>query len=124
MNNVGIVLISHSSKIVEGIKDILAQVVNNVPIGTAGGTDENEIGTSIEKIVKAIEQVHNEKGVILLYDLGSAMMNAELANELTGYKNIKIAENIPLVEGAYIAAVESSIGNDIDKIIRSIRESF
>ncbi|KYD11082.1 PTS-dependent dihydroxyacetone kinase phosphotransferase subunit DhaM [Heyndrickxia sporothermodurans] len=124
MNNVGIVLISHSPKIVEGIQDILTQVVKNVPIGVAGGTDENEIGTSIEKIVAAINQVHNENGVILLYDLGSAMMNAELAFELTGYKNIKIAENIPLVEGAYIAAVESSMGNDIEKIIRSLRESF
>lgn len=108
----------------EGIQDILTQVVKNVPIGVAGGTDENEIGTSIEKIVAAINQVHNENGVILLYDLGSAMMNAELAFELTGYKNIKIAENIPLVEGAYIAAVESSMGNDIEKIIRSLRESF
>lgn len=122
MEHVGIVLISHSAKVVEGIKEIIDQVVNHVPIELAGGTEENEIGTSVEKIFSAIEHAYSEKGVILLFDLGSALMNAELAIEMSEYSNIKIAEDIPLLEGAYIAAVESSMGKDIEQILTSLKE--
>ncbi|WP_186577070.1 dihydroxyacetone kinase phosphoryl donor subunit DhaM [Aquibacillus kalidii] len=120
MSNVGLVLISHSPKVVEGIKDIITQVIRNVPIELAGGTDHNEIGTSFEKIQAAIEQVYNERGVVLLYDLGSAMMNAEMAIEFSNYENIKIADNVPLVEGAYVAAVESGMGKSLDEVMDAI----
>ena len=124
MQKVGIVLISHSFKVTEGIKDILNQVVTDVPIELAGGTEDHEIGTSIEKILQAIEKVYSEKGVILFYDLGSAKMNAEMAIELSGKDRIQIADNIPLLEGAYAAAVESGIGKDIDTIIKNLKENF
>lgn len=124
VDKVGIVLISHSYKVVEGIKDILNQVVSDVPIELAGGTDENEIGTSIDKILQAIEKAYNEKGVILFYDLGSAMMNAEIAVELSGKDQIRIADNIPILEGAYVAAVESGIGKGLDTIIKNLKDQF
>src|SRR5690625_1292539 len=82
MANVGIVLISHSAKVVEGIKDIINQVNDTVSIALAGGTDDGEIGTSIEKIQTAIDSVSHDRGVLLVYDLGSAKMNAELAIEM------------------------------------------
>ncbi|WP_019153553.1 dihydroxyacetone kinase phosphoryl donor subunit DhaM [Robertmurraya massiliosenegalensis] len=121
MSNVGIVLISHSSKVVAGIKEIIQQVVHNVPLEIAGGTDDDEIGTSVEKINNAITQSYSEKGVLLFYDLGSARMNAELAIELCGYENIKVA-NAPLIEGAYVAAVESSIGKSLTEIEQSLQK--
>ncbi|WP_226036281.1 dihydroxyacetone kinase phosphoryl donor subunit DhaM [Aquibacillus saliphilus] len=121
MSNVGIVLISHSPKVVEGIKDIIRQVIHNVPIELAGGTEDDEIGTSVDKIQQAINRAHNEKGVLLLFDLGSAMMNAELAVELSDYDNIKVAENVPLLEGAYVAAVESGLGKSIDEVLESAK---
>ncbi|HWO76287.1 MAG TPA: dihydroxyacetone kinase phosphoryl donor subunit DhaM [Bacillus sp. (in: firmicutes)] len=124
VEKVGIVLISHSYKVAEGIKDILNQVVSDVPIELAGGTDENDIGTSMNKILAAIEQAYSEKGVILFYDLGSAMMNAEMAIELSGKDHIQIADNIPLLEGSYVAAVESGIGKDITAIMKSLKEQF
>ncbi|WP_346208209.1 dihydroxyacetone kinase phosphoryl donor subunit DhaM [Caldifermentibacillus hisashii] len=124
MTNVGIVLISHSPKIAEGAKELIEQVVKNVPVAAAGGTDTNEIGTNVEKILAAIDQVYSEAGVILFYDLGSAMMNAELAIELAGKENIKIAENVPIVEGAYVGAVESGMGHDIKQILESLAKSF
>ncbi|WP_449621082.1 dihydroxyacetone kinase phosphoryl donor subunit DhaM [Robertmurraya sp. Marseille-Q9965] len=120
MSNVGIVLISHSLKVVEGIQEIIQQVVHNVPIEIAGGTDENKIGTSVEKIINAIVKVYSKKGVLLFYDLGSAKMNAELAIELNGYENVKVV-NAPLLEGAYVAAVESSIGKSLEEIEQSIK---
>ena len=72
MSYVGIVLISHSPKVVEGIHDIVRQVIKDVPVELAGGTDENEIGTSIEKIQKAIHRANKGKGVLMFYDIGSA----------------------------------------------------
>jgi len=124
MTYVGIVLISHSPKIAEGAKELIEQVVKNVPVAAAGGTETNEIGTNVEKIIAAIDQVYNGAGVILFYDLGSAMMNAELAIELMGKDNIKIAENVPIVEGAYVGAVESGMGHDIEQILESLGKSF
>src|SRR5690625_2794993 len=106
MSKVGIVLISHSSKVTEGINDIISQVAKDVPIALAGGTDEDAIGTDVKKITAAIDQVSSEAGVILFYDLGSAKMNAEVAMEFTGNENIQLAE-APILEGVYVAAVES-----------------
>lgn len=115
MANVGIVLISHSSKVTEGIKEIVSQVINEVPIELAGGTDDNEIGTSVEKIQTAIDRAQAGKGVLLLYDLGSAMMNAELAVELAETDQVMTAK-APLVEGAYVAAVEANMGKSLEEV--------
>ncbi|WP_281974586.1 dihydroxyacetone kinase phosphoryl donor subunit DhaM [Halobacillus litoralis] len=115
MEPAGIVLISHSAKVAEGIKDIIHQVEKNVPIALAGGTDDDRIGTSVEKIQTAIDQAHTEGGVLLIYDLGSAMMNAEIAVEMSDFDDIEIA-NAPLLEGAYVAAVESGMGKSLAQV--------
>ncbi|GGB37688.1 PTS-dependent dihydroxyacetone kinase phosphotransferase subunit DhaM [Virgibacillus dakarensis] len=119
----GIVLISHSPKVVEGIKDIIRQVNQDVAIELAGGTDDNQIGTSIDKILKAIERADEGKGVLLVYDLGSAKMNAEMAVEMTDREHIKIVE-APLIEGAYVASVEAGMGKSVDEIIATLEREF
>lgn len=115
MSNVGIVVISHSSKVVEGIKDIINQMVPNISVALAGGTDDNGIGTSVEKIQQAIEKAYSEKGILLFYDIGSARMNAELAVEMTEYENVMIV-NAPILEGAFVAAVESGMGKSMEEV--------
>lgn len=123
MDYVGIVLVSHSEKVVKGIKEIIRQVIHDVPVGIAGGTDDGGIGTSIEKISAAMQLADRKKGVLLFYDLGSAKMNAEVAIEIGDKKDVYIMES-PLLEGAYVAAVESSTGKSVDDIIASLQESF
>ncbi|MFB4167872.1 dihydroxyacetone kinase phosphoryl donor subunit DhaM [Virgibacillus sp. JSM 102003] len=123
MSYVGIVLISHSNKVAEGIKDIIRQVIKEVPIEIAGGTDENDIGTSIEKIQLAIDRANSGNGVLLFYDIGSAKMNAEVALEMTEIDDIKIIE-APLLEGAYVAAVESGMGKDLNDVYYAIMKEF
>lgn len=123
MSTVGLVLISHSPKIVEGVKDIISQVVQNVSIELAGGTDDGEIGTSIEKIQAAIERANGEKGVLLIYDIGSAKMNAEMAIEMSEADTIQIAE-VPIVEGAYVAAVESGMNKSLDEVKAAVEKGF
>ncbi|SFL52753.1 dihydroxyacetone kinase DhaM subunit [Gracilibacillus orientalis] len=116
----GVVIISHSAKIGQGVVELIDQVISDVPIEVAAGTDQEDIGTSMEKIMTAIERADHGNGVLLLYDLGSAKMNAEMAIEFSGKSDVKIADRIPLVEGSYIAAVEANMGKSLDEIITSL----
>ncbi|WP_134682676.1 dihydroxyacetone kinase phosphoryl donor subunit DhaM [Brevibacillus migulae] len=123
MNNVGIVLVSHSKELVSGLLAVLKQVQPHVPIAIAGGTDDDEIGTSAQKIRQAIESVYSDAGVVLFFDLGSALMNTELAMEwLEGMDKIRIAD-APLVEGSYAAVVESGCGSTLDEVVKTAEDA-
>ena len=100
-----------------------SEEVAEVPIAAAGGGNEGEIGTSIEKITAAIESVRSEKGVAVFFDLGSALINAEMAIE--GLKDpvpVRIAD-APLVEGAYVAVVESGCGSSLDTVLQKAQRA-
>lgn len=122
MSKLGIVFVSHSTKIAEGLKDLVTQVIQDVPVEAAGGTEDGDIGTSLERIQQAVETVHSDKGVLILFDLGSALMNAELAIELSGYENVKIAD-APLVEGGYVAVVEAGAGKSLDEVLAAVEKT-
>lgn len=116
MSYVSIVLLSHSKDLVNGLEQLLKQIQPMVPLAAVGGTDDDEIGTDVFKIKRAIESIYSDSGVVILFDLGSALINAELAIEMLGKPNIRIAD-APLVEGAYAAIVESGCGSSIDAVI-------
>jgi len=118
MNTVSIVLVSHSEEIARGLKKLLEQVQPGVAIAACGGMD-GEIGTNAFAIKEAIESVYSEKGVLVLFDLGSGYLNTEMAIEmLDNQENIKISD-APLVEGAYAAAVESGIGGSLEEVLKA-----
>ncbi|MBZ9685307.1 PTS-dependent dihydroxyacetone kinase phosphotransferase subunit DhaM [Clostridium estertheticum] len=120
---VGIVIISHSSKVAEGVKELALQMADNTPIVAAGGTSDNRLGTDIEKIILAINQVYSEEGVAILFDLGSAYMNAQMAIETLPeemQKNVVLID-AALVEGAIVVAVESSIGKNLKEIQQAVK---
>lgn len=124
MNNyVSIVIVSHSEKIATGIKDMIEQIAENVTVEIAGGTNDGEIGTNLNKINEAVEKAYSPKGVLVFYDMGSAKMNAQFALELNNRENIYIID-VPLVEGAYIAAVKASIGKSVLEIKENLLEYF
>lgn len=115
---VGIVIVSHSEKIAEGVKEVAEQMVPEVKIYSAGGTDDGRIGTDAMKISAAIENAFDKDCVILLFDLGSSLMNAEMAIEFLD-EDIKSKVEIidaPLVEGAIVAAVYASMNKTIEEI--------
>jgi PTS hybrid protein len=120
---VGIVIISHSSKVAEGVKELALQMADNAPIAAAGGTIDNGLGTNIEKISLAIKEVYSEDGVVILFDLGSAYMNAQMAIETLSeemQKNVVLLD-VALVEGAIVVAVESSIGKNLKQIQQAVK---
>lgn len=123
---VGIVIASHSIKIAEGLKEVIEEMVPLTPIAAAGGTDDGRMGSSMGKILEAIEKVYSDDGVIILFDLGSAYMSAEMAVECFDeekQKKIKIVD-AALIEGGITAAVKSAIHKDINEIVDSLKSMY
>ena len=120
---VGIVIVSHSQKIAEGTRELALQMAPSAQLAAAGGMKDNEIGTDVDKIMLAIESVYSKDGVIVLVDLGSAVMSSEMAIEmLDQYENIKIVD-APIVEGAIFGAVESVVGATMDRMMEVFKET-
>jgi phosphoenolpyruvate-protein phosphotransferase/dihydroxyacetone kinase phosphotransfer subunit len=120
---VSIVIVSHSAKLAEGVRDLAAQMVKGlVPLAVAGGTDDpaNSIGTDATKVQAAIESVYSPDGVLVLMDLGSALLSAEMALEFLSPEqrdHIYLC-TAPLVEGCMAAAVQASLGADIHQVLQ------
>jgi PTS hybrid protein len=116
---VGLVIVSHSSKIAEGVVDLAAQMAEGVRIVPAGGTDEDGIGTSFDKVSSAIAEADDGAGVVVLCDLGSAILTAETALDFVDEdvrERVQIAD-APLVEGAVAAAVAAQVGGALREVV-------
>jgi phosphoenolpyruvate---glycerone phosphotransferase subunit DhaM len=125
MANVGIVIVSHSPKIAEGAADMVRQMVgDSVPLAFTGGNTEGNLGTSVEAIITALNAAWSEAGVAILVDLGGAETNSEMAIEFMpeDRRSRIIVCNAPLVEGAVIAATESSGGSSLAEVRRTAEE--
>lgn len=119
---VGLVLISHSATLVEGLREMVAQVAGeDVPVATAGGTEDGRLGTSAPRIAEAIRSTlaRGADQAIVLLDLGSAALSLELAiEELDPEDRARVhVSEAPLVEGAVLAAVQASIGLSIEEVV-------
>jgi dihydroxyacetone kinase phosphotransfer subunit len=118
---VGIVLVSHSGTLADGLRDMVSQVAGaDVPVATAGGTEDGRLGTSAPRIAEAVRAVlDGADTAVVLLDLGSAALSLELALEElsdTDRQRVRVTE-APLVEGAILAAVQASVGATIDEVV-------
>ena len=110
---VGIVIVSHSEKLAEGVLDATKIMADGCPIAIAGGDESGGYGTSYEKIQNAIQTVYSADGVIVLVDMGSAVMTAEMVIEDLGYDNVCLVD-APLAEGAIAVSLSSVCGDDLE----------
>ncbi len=119
---IGIVLVSHSQKLAEGVRDLAAQMTQGqVSIAVAGGIDdeENPIGTDPIRVMNAISEVYSPDGVVILMDLGSALMSAETALDLLDPEwrpHLHLCA-APFAEGAVTAAVQARIGGSAESVM-------
>ena len=118
---IGIVIVSHSSLIADGTKELALQMADPaLKIMAAGGTSDGKLGTDMKKIKSAIEKVNGADGVLILTDLGSSVLTTEMVIDMMDEDDKDISKiqiaNAPLVEGAVIAAVEASFNSDIFSI--------
>lgn len=116
---VRIVVVSHSDKIADGAVELAAQVAPDVMMVPAGGTSDGRIGTSLEKVMAALEQTTGGDGVLVLTDLGSAVMTAESALEFAGEPADVLLADAPIVEGLVAAAVAAQGGANLDAVRRA-----
>lgn len=130
---VGIVIISHSALLAEGVVELAGQMAQGkVAIAAAGGIMDGVLGTSVEKITDALYKVaagldpaHPSEGIIVFLDMGSAVMTTEMAIEaFAEHRQTQvIISPAPLVEGAVVAAVEASIGNSLQEVAEAAAEA-
>jgi len=123
---VGIVIVSHSAKLAAGVQELAQQMVQGAAqIATAAGIDdpENPLGTDAMQVYQAIASVYSDDGVLVLMDLGSAVLSAEMALEfLPEEQRVKVKLcSAPLVEGAIAAVVQAAAGADIEQVIAEAR---
>lgn len=120
---VGLVIVSHSGKIAEGVRDLALQMASDYErMIPAGGLADGSLGTDPMKILEALRSANDGDGVALLVDLGSGIMSAEAAIELLeGEFPARIAD-APLVEGAVAAVIEASTGASLEKVIRAAED--
>jgi phosphoenolpyruvate---glycerone phosphotransferase subunit DhaM len=123
---IGIVLVSHSQKLVEGLQELVSQLGGGkVPVAIAGGGSQGELGTSVEKIRDAIRSVAGPEGVLILMDLGSAVLSSETAIELLDPPppgEVRLS-SAPLVEGAVVAVIHAGLGNRLDEVAKAVEEA-
>src|ERR671936_382222 len=97
-----------------------------VRLELAGGLDEpgSPLGTDAVRVAEAIEQADSGDGVLVLMDLGSAVLSAEMAAELVDPSRRVLLTEAPMVEGAVAAAVSASTGAPLEAVAAEAREGL
>ncbi|SDF98918.1 PTS hybrid protein [Lentzea fradiae] len=113
---VGLVVVSHSEMLANGVAELAAQMAPDVAVVAVGGTEEGGLGTDYGAVVEALADADTGQGVVLLYDLGSAKMTAEMAVESAEDPSRYEVVDAPLVEGAVAAAVKAQGGASLPDV--------
>ncbi len=117
---VGIVIVSHSRSIADGVIELAREMGGDqVVLSSGAGTDEPDaLGTDALRVLEAINQSYSEDGVLVLMDLGSAVMSAELAVEMLEphVREHVVLTEAPLVEGAVSAATAARLGRTLKEV--------
>ncbi len=119
---IGIVIVSHSECLARGVCEVADQMAGgDVKIVAAGGLQDGEqwlLGTDPMRVLDAIQEAWSEDGVLLLLDMGSAVLGAEMAVALLPPERQAhcLLSNAPLVEGAIVAALQASLGQSLTTV--------
>jgi phosphocarrier protein FPr len=130
MTMVGLVLVSHSSDLAEALLGLVKQISTEKPpriaIAAGIGEDHLEFGTNATEIAAAVESVAEGDGVAVLMDLGSAILSADMAKELLpeAVRTQMRLVAAPFVEGAIAAAVQASLGSDLETVCREAEQAL
>lgn len=120
---VGIVVVSHSSEIASGTVALAGQMAGpDVRIEGAGGTPDGGLGTDADRVRAAIESADAGDGVIVLGDLGSAILTVRSVLDRHGNGSVRLVD-APIVEGAVAAAVTASANMPLDDVARSAEDA-
>ncbi|MEY9953283.1 dihydroxyacetone kinase phosphoryl donor subunit DhaM [Leifsonia sp. EB34] len=119
---VGIVFVSHSSQLAAGAVALAGQMAPSVTLLPAGGTDDDGIGTSFGKVMTAVGEADQGAGVVVVSDLGSALLTAETVLDLLPEderERVRVVDG-PFVEGGVAAAVAAETGADLAGVAAAV----
>ena len=124
---VGLVIVSHSAKLAEGVVELAREMGGeDVAIEAAGGMADppGAMGTDAMVVMDAVQRAASPDGVLVLMDLGSALMSAEMAVEMAGDDVRVVLAAAPIVEGAVAAAAAARVGASLDEVAAEARGSL
>lgn len=117
---IGIVVVSHSPGLAHAARELAVQMVpgDQPVVACAAGLADGTLGTDAERIVAAVTEADSPDGVLVLMDLGSAVLSAEVALELL---DPDVARRVtlspaPLVEGLVAAVVSAAVGSPLVEV--------
>ena len=117
---VGIVIVSHSCKIAEGVCDLALQMASDYKkMIPAGGLEDGSLGTDPMRILDAVRSANDGDGVAIFVDLGSGIMSAETAIDLLDWEFPARIADAPLVEGAVVAVIEAATDASLEEVIQA-----
>lgn len=126
-----LVLVSHSTMITDGLKELIDDMVKHddeqFTVVSAGGTETHELGSTPTRVLSALEEVQDAEHIFVFCDMGSARMSSETA---VSFLDPSVAEKVdvlwkaPLVEGSYVCAVQCLIGESVQATIDAIFEKI
>ncbi len=126
---VGLVLVSHSRALAAAVRELVLSMSGpKLPIAIAAGTgqDRAELGTDATEIVESINAVMSEEGVLILLDIGSAILSAEIAlGFLEEPQRVKVrCCGAAFVEGAVAAGVLAALGSSLEEVTKEAQKAL
>lgn len=121
---VSLVIVSHSKKIAEGVKELASEVSGGANIYAIGGSKAGTLGSDYDSIVQALSDAASQGDVIVLADMGSSVLTVETALDAMDEKSqhrIHVSA-AALVEGSVLAAVSIAGGAGLDEILSQLEE--
>jgi phosphoenolpyruvate---glycerone phosphotransferase subunit DhaM len=120
---VGIVVVSHSASLARGVAELAGQMAGpDLAIEIAGGGPEGSLGSDEGLVRDAIRRADSGDGVIVLGDLGSAILTVRHVLEQQENGHVRLVD-APLVEGAVAAAVVASMGSGLADVAGAAEEA-
>jgi len=120
---VGLLLVSHSATLATGLVDLLRPLTSGkVPLVVAAGTEDGELGTSADLVASGLAEADAGQGVVVLPDLGSAVMSVRVALEDADSDRVVLVD-APFVEGAVSAAVTAAGGADLRSVVAAAEQA-
>jgi PTS hybrid protein len=120
---VGLVLVSHSERLAEGVREVVTALgSSDLPVAVAGGDDDGGLGTSYARLEAAVATVDRGAGVVVLGDIGSSILTAKLFVAEAARDDVVLVD-APLVEGAVSAGVTAAAGADLSAVVSAAEEA-
>ncbi len=121
---VGIVLVSHSAEAAEGVLHLVRMMAEDVKCVAAGGLEDRSYGTSYDLIKAAIIEADSGDGVLVIVDMGSAVMTAEMVLEDLPEGVRAMLADCPMVEGAVSASCSAEGGSTLEEVKAEAEEAW